>query len=767
MNVTWRIPRLRGQSGTGSRPSAARRRAAAAAPNALHISVPRLLLAVGTTVFLTVLLCIHLFPNRVSLRRGDIADREIVAPRTIRYEDTEATTRLRRDAVAMVERHYELLPEARRNAVDSATTVFDVLRTSGGAYDDQDLIRIVGEVERQSGLRLPGRTVVAPLIAADPALRAKLREQAAAVVGRAMDAPLRDDPTELAAARAALQRDPSFALVPERLQEAMRRLCAAALAPNRRYDARETERAQSDALAAVPRQFRRIAAGQAIVRAGERVTQGHLDAFAALGLRNASLDPGAVAVVAALVTLMVALTGAYLHLYHRSLAANTSRLSLLAILTVVSVLGIKVGSTLLGLSFSGVHFGYLGMMCVASAAMVIALLISPSVATLVAALLAVTSGVVLNNELRFTLITLGSALVGIVAVATLRNRTDLMRAALILCGSNAVLNGVVGQLEGDTGREILSGMLWGLVSGGVALMLFYLGVAVFERLFGLTTHLRLLELSDPATPILQEFRMQVPGTYAHSLMVSNLAHAAAEAIGADALLVRVAAYYHDLGKMNRPEFFIENQTGENIHETLNPSLSAIVLASHVKEGLEMAVAVGIPPKVREVIQQHHGTSLMKYFYHQACGGVPNPQLEAQFRYPGPKPQSKEAAILMLADGVEAASRTLVKPTPQRLAEFVARMVDDKRADGQLDECDLTLRDLKTIEDVFVRILSGTLHGRIAYPNSPANADPAAAAPETASPDGDSAPVAAASGPAGLDSGRSRRPKASAGTRRSP
>jgi putative nucleotidyltransferase with HDIG domain len=228
--------------------------------------------------------------------------------------------------------------------------------------------------------------------------------------------------------------------------------------------------------------------------------------------------------------------------------------------------------------------------------------------------------------------------------------------------------------------------------------------------------------------------MRVPGTYAHSLMVGNLAHAAAEAIGADALLVRVAAYYHDLGKMNRPEFFIENQSGcENVHDRITPSLSALVLASHVKEGIEMGQAVGLPPWVLEVIQQHHGTQLMKFFYHRATGGAGDPSLEPQFRYAGPKPQTREAAILMLADGVEAASRSLEKPTPQRIAEFVQRMVDDKLADGQLDECDLTLRDLRTIQDVFTRTLSGTLHARIAYPGDKKEAPRADEPPAPAAP----------------------------------
>jgi hypothetical protein len=356
------------------------------------------------------------------------------------------------------------------------------------------------------------------------------------------------------------------------------------------------------------------------------------------------------------------------------------------------------------------------MMCVTSAGMVIASLIRPSIALMIVSLLAGVSGLILNNELRFTLLALGSAYAGIVAGATLRNRTDLLRALLILCGANTLLNGLIGQLEGDLPQELLSGMLWGVISGAFALFLYYCGTAAFEKLFGVTTQLRLLELSDPATPILQELRLKVPGTYAHSLLVGTLAHAAAEAIGADGLLARVAAYYHDIGKMNRPEFYIENQTdAENAHDGLAPSLSALILIAHVKDGVQIAEQVGIPPLVREVMEQHHGTSLMTFFYHRATGGVPDPALEPQFRYPGPKPRRKEAAILMLADTVEAASRTLERPTPQRLADFIAQLIEEKRADGQLDDSELTLRDLTRIQEVFTRTLAGTLHARIEYP----------------------------------------------------
>jgi len=748
MNLRWRFPfelQIRSTSPRSRRRSDVRRGTAAR----VHVSPLRLTLALGTAILLSLLLCIHLRPNRVAANLGDIARRDIPAPRTVRYEDTEATRRLRADAMNAVGASYQLIPDAKRNAMDAVHTVFEAIRNPIQERAQLD------DIQRQSGLRLTQPTLDG-LIAAPPETLFSARRVAERLTGSLMDSPIRDNTGDLAAVRRAAAADAALLEIPEKYRASVAAVCAAALTNNQHFDERATNQAREEAEASVPRQMRRIAVGELVLHAGERVTQSHLDALTALGLRNTTLDTAAVAVIVIMVFLVVGFVITYLRLFHRELYLDTSKLFLLAILVVISVMGIKLGSTLLGLSFTGLNLSYLGMMCVASVGMVIALLLSPSVATLIVSLLAVTSGVVLNNELRFTLFTLGSSLAGIVSVASMRNRNDMVRAAIAVCGANAYLSFLVAKIEGDLPKEMLSGALMGIGSGLVALVLFYLGVWCFERPFGITTHLRLLELSDPATPILQDFRMAVPGTYAHSLMVGNLAHAAAEAIGADAMLVRVAAYYHDLGKMNRPEFFIENQSNaENVHDRISPSLSALVLVNHVKDGLEIAERVGLPPRVREVISQHHGTTLMKYFYHQATGGVPDATLEAQFRYPGPKPQCKEAAILMLADGVEAASRVLVKPTPQKVREFVARMIEDKRADSQLDECPLTLKDLKTIQDVFTKTLCATLHARIEYPGNPVNVP-------AKEPDGDSRPEPTPEVPAAVGTSRRGRTKAPLG-----
>ena len=219
--------------------------------------------------------------------------------------------------------------------------------------------------------------------------------------------------------------------------------------------------------------------------------------------------------------------------------------------------------------------------------------------------------------------------------------------------------------------------------------------------------------------MLRRLSVEAPGTYHHSLMVATLAEAAAESLGANALLARVAAYYHDLGKMMKPEYFVENQShGNNKHERLSPTMSCLILSSHVKDGLQLAEEIGLPQRIRDMIPQHHGTRVMTYFYRKARdmeNGKGGEIVESDFRYPGPKPQSKEAAIMMMADSVEAASRTLSDPTPAQIQGFIDRLVDAVISENQFDECDITLRDVQHVKKSFFTILTGLFHRRIDYP----------------------------------------------------
>jgi len=212
--------------------------------------------------------------------------------------------------------------------------------------------------------------------------------------------------------------------------------------------------------------------------------------------------------------------------------------------------------------------------------------------------------------------------------------------------------------------------------------------------------------------------VEAPGTYHHSIIVGNLAEAAAEAVGGDALLARVGSYYHDIGKLKRPYFFTENQfTEENPHEKIAPTLSTLIITAHVKEGVELAREAKLPEVIVDLIRQHHGTDLVRFFFHRAAENDKEEQVEEKdFRYPGPRPQTKEAAIIMLADSVEAAVRSLAKPTPARVEQLVRRIIKERLNDGQLDESDLTFKDLDKVADAFVRVLSGIFHTRVEYPD---------------------------------------------------
>jgi putative nucleotidyltransferase with HDIG domain len=254
--------------------------------------------------------------------------------------------------------------------------------------------------------------------------------------------------------------------------------------------------------------------------------------------------------------------------------------------------------------------------------------------------------------------------------------------------------------------NFLNGLVSAILAAG--------SLPIFEYLLGVVTNISLLELSDFNHPLLRRMILEAPGTYHHSLVVGNLAEAAAEAIGANSLLTRAGSYYHDIGKLEKAEYFTENQCTASKHEQLKPSISKLVIMNHVKEGLEVAKRYRLNRRIHDFILQHHGTSLVFYFYRRALEEAQE-QNEEEFRYPGPRPQSRETAIVLLADSVEAASRTLNEPSAQRIQELVRKVINNKFIDGQLDECELTLKDLEKIASVFTHILTGIYHGRIEYP----------------------------------------------------
>jgi len=311
-----------------------------------------------------------------------------------------------------------------------------------------------------------------------------------------------------------------------------------------------------------------------------------------------------------------------------------------------------------------------------------------------------------------------------------RQRLVIARVGLVVGTINVVMVLILTALSGvgDRGAiQVVFDLVCALAGGLLVAAVASFAVPILESMLGITTDIKLVELANTNLPLLRRLAFEAPGTFQHSLMVANLAKEGCEAIGGDAVLAYTAGLYHDVGKVIRPEYFIENQRpGRNPHDKLMPSLSALILINHVKEGLELAREHALPRAVRDAIEQHHGTRLIKYFFHRAMeqtDATASGVVEEKYRYPGPRPQNKVMGVLMLADGVEAASRTLVEPTQLKIRGLIETITQDCLREGQLDETDLTLSDLRKVTDSFLRVLSNIYHHRIDYPGVDFNADP--------------------------------------------
>jgi hypothetical protein len=362
---------------------------------------------------------------------------------------------------------------------------------------------------------------------------------------------------------------------------------------------------------------------------------------------------------------------------------------------------------------------------VAAGAILLAILTNTRVSGLSSALIAILLSIQYDYSWRVLLVSAAMSFTGVLSIFLVRRRSDMGSAAVkaTIVGVLTVLGMALAQdalFTEASFNALVSISLNGLVCVFVVPGL----LSPLERLFGITTDIQLLEYSDLNNHILSRLAMEVPATYAHSLMLGQLAEAAADAVGANGLLARVCAYYHDIGKIRRPEYFSENQTGVNIHDDLSPRLSARAIASHVTEGAEMARELHLPKPLIDAIYEHHGTCLISFFYKEAVaqqkhGGV----VESDFRYPGPRPRSRETAILMICDAVESGVRSLKNPNEERVREFIDRIITSRAEDRQFDECDLTLRDLDTIAEVLAKRISSSQHRRIAYPGQEKEPEP--------------------------------------------
>jgi putative nucleotidyltransferase with HDIG domain len=513
--------------------------------------------------------------------------------------------------------------------------------------------------------------------------------------------------------------EPEFLLLP---------LATAAVAPNLRFEAELTHRRQEEARRTVTPVQTVVRAGAPLVEAGKPVTPEmlanlrlHTERLKALEDANAMLARWAGSSSLLLAGLMSA--GGLILLRRPRHLENARLLTLVVTLGLLPVaLARLLVETSVNWSFFLPSSTLMYVLPYALAALLAAALIDSTTAFAVALWSSLSAAMVLDASLGVFVLGMASSVAAIFCAREMSRRTSLFRAGLIIGLLQMVFSVAVGWIN-QLGWQALAGqavagLLGGLLVAALALLL----MPVFEYFGGMTSDIRLLEMSDLGHPLLEKLALDAPGTYHHSLMVAALSQAAANEVGANDLLVRVCAYFHDIGKMSKPEFFIENVPfRKNPHDELSPSMSTLVIVSHVKEGVSLALRYKLPPPILDAILQHHGTSVVRYFFERAKelhtaerAGAPAPG-EEQFRYPGPKPQTLEMGILMLADTIEAASRTLEKPAPAAIERLVEELVADKIADGQLDECGMTFAQLGRIKRSFIVTLHNMAHGRIAYP----------------------------------------------------
>lgn len=473
---------------------------------------------------------------------------------------------------------------------------------------------------------------------------------------------------------------------------------------NMLYDHVATEAEKEKAAAMVERVVYKK--GQYIVQAGEPITENQLETLKELGIiKDDTADISLTVGVGLVVFIILLITGLYFVYFDREVAKSPS--SLLLISTVMSFV--------LLICYAISHFNVY-MMPAAMAGMLLTILLKPELAAIVNFSVSILISILLEGNLGIGIMSLCGGMVGIYIVNSPQQRNTIVLAGIGV-GLINVLSIIGIELMGTaTYKTTLQTALYGLGGGLLTGVLTVGTLPVWENLFKVITPLKLVELSNPNQPIMKRLLMEAPGTYHHSVIVANLAESAADSIGANDLLARVGAYYHDLGKLKRPYFFKENQlSDDNPHDKLNPTLSTYVITMHTKDGIDIARQYKVPEKIQNFIVEHHGTTPVRYFYHKAKSQDENVKLE-DFRYSGPKPQSVETAIVMMADTVEAAVRALPEPTPDKIDKLIRKLIREKLEDGQFDECPITLSDLNIIANTFTSVVTGIVHERIEYPD---------------------------------------------------
>ncbi len=683
-------------------------------------AVRLIVVSIVLVVALGAILAVDVIPTGLGLGIGDIPQASIKAPRAISFDSTILTDQAVAAAREAVAPQYDFTADrASSIAADQAVAYEQAVAPVDAAYEGKlpELTRIELLKAVLPNLSEEAR---ATLLGLSAERWKAVRDEGARVLDQIERTELRD--SDLPTTRDGLASR-MVGLDPAEQQLAAE-IVGPLLVPNSAYSEALTIQARDTAARQVAPVRVELQQNQVIVDGGHPVTALDMEEIDALGLNESHLDVARLAGWFAVALMLVALLLAWVQRFRPEFWHRNNVLGFLGLVLVLTAFALKLTAGRSILPF---------FLPTAAAGMLVAILLDAGVATVVMAMVALLAGAANGNSLELTTYVFLGGLAGIIAVRRGDRFGRFVNAGFAVAAANALVVTTFTLLGQHDATGLVQLLFASAASAGGSAIAAVGTFSVLGSMFGILTVFQLLELANPSQPVLRRLLVETPGTYHHALMVGNLAERAAEAISADPLLARVGAYYHDIGKLANPLAFIENQAGgENIHDELDPEVSAQILKQHVADGIDIAYRAKLPKPIISFIPQHHGTVIIGYFYGKArelaaapFGGLATVDGQRaadtvdprRFRHAGPKPQSKEAALIMLADGVEASVRSLSSRDEPAIRAMVTRLIEERVVDGQFDECDLTLRDIERIREAFVGQLLGMYHQRVAYPES--------------------------------------------------
>jgi len=649
-----------------------------------------------------VILLTSIVNKKYDLTVGDIAPIDFRA--TVDLVDEMTTQTLIEDAVNSVQNQYRQELEVRRNALRENNEFFNGIINARNPLVEMDEIAEMLAGRGTYGLTEEGYLALLSLDNSD--LRYALNTINNGI-NKIYESPLEeDDESKLLRSRTELTDLVDSFSFNDFAKDAIKQFVVTLVKPNYFFDEEATEALKEEAKSSISPVI--IKKNQTIVKEGDPVTATQLALLSELGYlndsgRNALPYVGLSVVVIAIHFIVVF----YLKRFYINVYGDLKRVALIFLLL---NLNLALARVMVIISPYIVPYTFLPML--------LTILIKKRVGQSLALFSALLLSIVTGFNVQVLLMLMLTSILSVVFINKVEERNDILKSSFYIAVVAWIVSLAFGFLLSNAVMDSLRNSLFvvsGILSSGILVIGF---LPFIESVFNVVTEIKLLELANPNHPLLKRLQMEAPGTYHHSIMVGNLAEAAAEELHANSILLRVAAYYHDIGKLSRPQFFKENQIGgKNPHDEIKPNLSTLIIINHVKIGLEMAEKAKLPKEIKDLIAQHHGTTLVKYFYFTMKNNAEDPDeiKEEDYRYPGPKPKTREAGIMMLADSVEAAVRSISEPTQGKVEAMVYKIFKDKLEDGQLDDCDITFSDVSKIRKNFLKTFSSIYHERIEYP----------------------------------------------------